>query len=247
MLSRVSRVAVPMWGVNTTLASARSCGGTRGRLWQRAPVGEKNTAVQSHIMTHRACRGPTPVWIVSEMKPSNRPNSPHDWVASEAPGIALNAADALRERRDRADRRRRVWWSIVYGNFNPRRRRPRRRLDDSRFHSLDWHAAHLLAVAMGILLLSVADAFMTVTLLSGGAAEVNPVMAAVIDRGGALFAGLKMAMTGGGVMLMVFLARYRFMRVVRVELVLYAVLVAYIGLLSYEFWMLRERLDIPGL
>jgi Domain of unknown function (DUF5658) len=154
---------------------------------------------------------------------------------------------AARERRDRADRRRRVWWSVVYGSFNPRRRRPRRLLDDSRFHSLDWHAAHLLAVAMGILFLSVADAFMTVTLLSGGAVEMNPIMAVVVSKNAALFAGLKMAMTGLGVTLMVFLARYRFMRVVRVEVVLYAVLGAYVGLLGYEFWMLRQLIDIPGL
>jgi hypothetical protein len=69
---------------------------------------------------------------------------------------------------------------VVYGSFRPRRRRPPRRLDDSRYQAVDWHAAHLLAVAIGILLLSVADAFMTVTLLSGGAVEVNPVMAALI-------------------------------------------------------------------
>lgn len=87
---------------------------------------------------------------------------------------------------------------------------------------------------------------MTVTLLSGGAIEVNPVMAAVVYKSTALFAALKMAMTGSGVMLMVFLARYRFMRVVRVEVVMYAILVAYVGLLGYEFWMLRELIEIPG-
>ena len=42
-----------------------------------------------------------------------------------------------------------------------------------------------------------------------------------------MFAALKMAMTGVGVMLMVFLARYRFMRLLRVEWVLYGVLIAY--------------------
>src|SRR5450631_4547581 len=86
------------------------------------------------------------------------------------------------ERRDRADRRLRVWWSVCYGSFNPRRRRPPRRLDDSRFHSLDWHSAHLLAVAISILLLSAVDAFLTPVLLQGGADEVNPIMAMLIYR-----------------------------------------------------------------
>jgi hypothetical protein len=55
-----------------------------------------------------------------------------------------------------------------------------------------------------------------------------------------------MAMTGFGVILLVVLARYRFMRVVRVEVVMYAVLVAYVGLLSYEYWMLREPIDFAS-
>ena len=88
---------------------------------------------------------------------------------------------------------------------------------------------------------------MTVTLLSRGAVEVNPVMAAVVYDSAAVFAALKMAMTGAGVMLMVFLARYRFMRVVRVEVVLYAIFVAYVALLGYEYWMLPERFTLPGL
>jgi hypothetical protein len=172
-----------------------------------------------------------PVGIVSRMKPTRPPR----------PGTVYES-----ERRGWADRRRRVWWSVLYGNFKPRRRAPRRE-DGARFHSVDWHSPHLLAVAMGILLLSVADAFMTVTLLSGGADEVNPVMAAVVYHSAAQFAALKMAMTGFGVMLMVYHARYRFMRVLRVELVLYAILVGYAGLLGYEFWLLRDAVDIPGL
>ena len=43
---------------------------------------------------------------------------------------------------------------------------------------------------------------------------------------------------------MVFLARYRFMRLVRVEVVLYGVLVAYLGLIGYEIWMLRQLADL---
>lgn len=149
------------------------------------------------------------------------------------------------ERRDRAERRRRLWWSAVYGSFNPRRRASPRRLSDSRFHALDWHSSHLLAVAMGIVLLSVVDAFLTLALLQGGAAEVNPVMAALIYQSVAMFATLKMGMTGAGVVLMVFLAQYRFMRLLRVEWVLYGVLLAYMGLIGYEIWMLKGPIDLP--
>src|ERR1700688_3911744 len=150
-----------------------------------------------------------------------------------------------RERRDAGDRRHRVWWSVWYGSFNPRRRTPPRRLDDSRFHSLDWHSSHLLAVAISILLLSVADAFMTLLLLQVGAAEVNPIMAALIYRSVATFTAMKMGMTGVGVLLMVSLARYRFMRLLRVEWALYGVLFAYVSLVCYEFWMIKSPVDLP--
>jgi hypothetical protein len=173
------------------------------------------------------------------MKRANPAEPPRDWAATQLQGSARETPQAAHERRNRADRRRRVWWSVCYGSFNPRRRAAPRRLDDSRFHSLDWHSAHLLAVAIIILLLSVGDAFLTLMLLQGGANEANPVMAAAIYRGSAVFAVLKMALTSAGVVLMVFLARYRFMRLLRVEWVLYGVLVIYASLISYELWMLK--------
>ncbi len=144
------------------------------------------------------------------------------------------------ERRVRADRRRRLWWSVLYGNFSPRRRRPSRRHDDSRFHPVDWYSPHLLAVAIGILLLSASDAFLTAILLLHGADEVNPIMAVLVYRSVAAFTALKMAMTGVSIVVMVFLSRYRFMRVIRVELVLYVVLAIYAWLIGYEIWMLKN-------
>jgi Domain of unknown function (DUF5658) len=149
------------------------------------------------------------------------------------------------ERREHVDRRRRLWWSVVYGNFNPRRRAPPRRLDQSQYHSVDWHSAHLLAVAIGILLLSVVDAFMTLILLQGGADEVNPIMALVVYRSVAVFAALKMALTSLGVVFMVFLARYRFMRRLPVGWVLYGVLIAYTSLIGYEIHMFKSSFELP--
>jgi hypothetical protein len=127
----------------------------------------------------------------------------------------------------------------LYGSVRPRRRYVGRRTDDGRFQAADWHGAHLWAVSVGILILSVVDAFLTVTLMSGGAIEVNPIMAAVMGHDIGAFAVLKIAMTGVCVMLMVFLARYRFMRVVRVEVLLYGVLLTYLFLVGHEMGMLR--------
>ncbi len=169
---------------------------------------------------------------------------PDDWVSRQTP---VGAPAFRPERRNRPDRRRRLWWSLLYGSFNPRRRRPSRRLDESRFQSLDWHAAHLLAVALGILILNVADAFLTVALISGGAIEVNPVMAVLVSGSVAVFVTLKMIVTGTSVVLMVFLARYRFMRLVRVDFVLYVIFVAYMTLIVYELQMLQKLIAMHEL
>jgi hypothetical protein len=156
--------------------------------------------------------------------------------------------DASRsERRQRSDRRQRALWSVFYGSFNPRRRRPARRMHDPRFHPIDWYSSHLLAVSIGILLLSAADAFLTGILLVHGADEVNPIMAVLVYRNVAAFAALKMAMTGASIVVMVFLARYRFMRLIRVELVLYAVLFVYAWLIGYEISMLPSTVDLSTL
>jgi hypothetical protein len=180
------------------------------------------------------------------MKRVISPRTPNDWVAHQLNENPANAATA-QERRHRFDRRSRVYWSVVYGGFFPRRRNPPRRLDDSRFHSLDWHAAHLLAVAIGIMLLSVADAFLTVTLIASGAYEANPFMAPLLDGNATVFAALKVGMTAGSVLVMVALARYRFMRLIRVQVILYSVLALYFTLIGYEIWMLQARISLPSL
>jgi hypothetical protein len=145
---------------------------------------------------------------------------------------------ARAERRNQPERRRRLWWSLVYGSFHPRRRRPSRRVQDSSYHGLDWHGAHLWAISIAILILSVTDAFFTLALLSGGATEVNPLMAAMVGGSPALFAATKVALTGVSVVMLVFLARYRFLRFVRVEVILYCVLAAYVLLMCHEIGLL---------
>ena len=152
---------------------------------------------------------------------------------TQTPAPGLN-----RERRDR-ERRRRVWWSACYGSFNPRRRSMPRRHGDSGAHFLDWHSAHLLAVSIRILVLCLVDAFLTLILLQGGAVEVNPFMAGLIYRNVAMFAALKMAMTSAGIILMVYMARSRFMRLLQVEWALYGVLIAYASLILYEISLIK--------
>ncbi|HEX3395158.1 MAG TPA: DUF5658 family protein [Steroidobacteraceae bacterium] len=181
------------------------------------------------------------------MKDSSRSRRINDWVSQQLQGTATRPPAGGSDRRRRPDRRKRAFWSVLYGSFNPRRRRPARRLNDSRFYPIDWHSAHLLAVSIGILLFSAADAFLTAILLVHGADEINPVMALLVYRSLAAFAAFKMAMTGLSLLVMVILARYRFMRLIRVEIVMYAVLLVYAWLIGYEIWMLRGTDNLPVL
>jgi hypothetical protein len=177
-----------------------------------------------------------------------RRNSPApsagDLVKHQLRGLAQPAPGVLCERREPFDRRRRTIWSVLYGNFQPRRRQPRR-LSEARFHSVDWHAAHLLGAAIGILLLCAGDAFLTLILLSQGANEANPVMARVVYGDVTLFTGVKLAMTAMGVVTMVLLARHRFFRVVKVQAILYLILFGYACLIGYEILLLKEPIDLP--
>ena len=68
---------------------------------------------------------------------------------------------------------------------------------------------------------------------------MNPLMALFVYRNVAVFAAMKIGLTSASIVLMVVLARHRFMRLVQVTWVLYGVLIAYATLIAYELWMLK--------
>ena len=144
------------------------------------------------------------------------------------------------ERRRGGDRRRLTLRSFLQGGLNPRRRGGRRA--GEQHLPVDWHEPYLLFLSLTILLLSVADAFLTITLIMGGAQEANPVMAYVLRDRPEWFAAIKMGLTGPGVLVLVAMARSRVFRVMRVGLVLQGIFVVYVALIAYEWWLLRTFL-----
>jgi hypothetical protein len=143
------------------------------------------------------------------------------------------------ERRHGHDRRRTTLRTFFKGGLTPRRRDGRRAGE----HALvDWHEPHLLFLALMILLLNVADAFLTLTLITAGATEANPVMAYVLHGFPQLFAAVKMTLTGAGVVVLVAMARARVFRLIRVSTVLHWFLIGYVALIAYEMWLLRSIL-----
>lgn len=93
---------------------------------------------------------------------------------------------------------------------------------------------------MAVLLLCVADAFMTLTLMRHGAQEVNPLMAPLISGGGPAFAYWKLGLTAFGVVVLTILARVRLFKVLPAGCVLYLILAGYMVLVAYEWRLLHH-------
>lgn len=144
------------------------------------------------------------------------------------------------ERRDGADRRHLSLRTFVRGGLTPRRRCARRGGETAAL--VDWHEPHLLVLSLAILLLSVADAFLTLALLTHGATEVNPLLAVVLTSYPKAFASIKMGLTGAGVVVLVAMARAKVFRVIRVSTVIHWCLLAYVALIGYEWWLLHHTL-----
>lgn len=142
-----------------------------------------------------------------------------------------------RDRRNGGERRKLSLWTFIKGGLNPRRRGDRRGGDS---YHVDWHEPDLLFFAVTILFLSVIDALLTLTLLRHGGEEVNPVLRYVLSNHPESFAIIKMVLTGGGVLILVAIARARLFRVLRARTILQWCLLGYVALIAYEMWLLSR-------
>ena len=152
-----------------------------------------------------------------------------------------NTASVALESRVEIDRRIFGWRTVFFG-FLRSRRRDTRRDDEAEPIYTDWHHPWLFFLAVGTMLLSSLDAFMTLQLLQRGAIEINPVMAAAIGHSAFAFASIKVALTGFGILVLVFLSRARFMNRIRTGIMLTVFFSFYACLTCYEFVLLIGQL-----
>ena len=140
---------------------------------------------------------------------------------------------AIPEQRGDSDRRNFTWRTVIYGFALSRRRQHRREVDDDVVF-LDWHHPWLFFLATGTMLLSCADAFLTLLLIDLGMVEANPIMGAIMAHGTTVFTGIKLAMTALGIFVLVFLAKARFLNRFRAGLFLTMFFAFYACLVCYE-------------
>lgn len=145
----------------------------------------------------------------------------------------MEAGTAVIEKRAATDRRTFSWRTVAYGFILSRRHAHRRAVDDEVIF-LDWHHPWLFFLATGTMMLSCADAFLTLRLLDLGMIEANPVMNAIMQQGTMTFTGTKLAMTAVGIFVLVFLAKAQFLNRVRTGLFLTMFFSFYSCLVCYE-------------
>ena len=84
------------------------------------------------------------------------------------------------------------------------------------------------------MILSSADAFLTLQLMQRGMVEINPFMHMAMIKGTDVFVGSKLALTAAGIFTLVFLAKFHFLNRFRTGLFLTAFFSGYAALVCYE-------------
>ena len=151
----------------------------------------------------------------------------------------MEVGGSIVEKREPSDRRL-FSWKIIFFGFMRSRRHTLRRECDAEVLFIDWHHPWLFFLAVGTMIMSCLDAFMTLQLLDRGMVEVNPVMAAILGQGTTAFAVSKMTMTGTSILILVFLAKARFLNRMRAGMFLTVFFSLYACLVCYEFVYLLQ-------
>lgn len=158
--------------------------------------------------------------------------------------MTTNYAQAITTTRTHAERveRRQKTVSIFSRQRLNGRRRTARRIDDDRASGryVDQYSRRTAISSLIILVLCVADAFMTLNLLNHGATEINLVMRLAIEEGVAAFIISKYLMTAVSVIFLVVHSHFRISRSWQVHHIISGFALVYVVLLIYEVAIWRS-------
>ncbi len=103
---------------------------------------------------------------------------------------------------------------------------------------VDRYSPRVRYCCIGLLILSVLDAFFTLRILEKGGVELNPLMNAIIafDMGWFLF--IKITMTASALCVLLVFYHFSWLRVLRVSYIIYGTFVLYAVLIQYELYLL---------
>ena len=140
---------------------------------------------------------------------------------------------AQSERRMNIDRRYPTLKGFLIGCIRCQRRH-QRRADCNAHFPTDWYDTKLFIMALALLLLSITDAAMTMTLLNNGAVEVNPFMNFLLSQSTHTFVYTKLALTSICIIILVAHYHSKLFNRFRVDILLTFALSVYSTLVIYE-------------
>jgi hypothetical protein len=141
------------------------------------------------------------------------------------------------ERRMGAERRAYSLWTLVQCTLSPRRMSGRRR-SDRRYPVLDRFDSGVVALATLLMILSILDSIFTLTLISRGGSEVNPLMNGLLQHSVWAFTGVKMMLTAVPAVVLVATGNLLLFRRWRARSILATMVGLYLGLIGYELALL---------
>jgi len=148
-----------------------------------------------------------------------------------------NSSDRI-ERRSNQDRRSRQLHSIFCSIYKGQRRAIQRSEDQVNGYYVDVYDIQLFSIIMLIIALCVADAYFTLTILSQGGSELNPIMERLLEISPKAFFIGKYLMTSIGLCFAVLHINFPFFRIFSMRSVLNCLCAMYIILIAYELTLL---------
>jgi len=148
---------------------------------------------------------------------------------------SLGVLDFMEEHRDTKDRRSRKTSALSLYTIMGRRVLSGRRKGDKPGYVDLYHPA-LFLVLIGIVLLSLMDAYFTLEALSVGGKEINPAMCAVLGLGIMPFVLIKLSITGLGLALLCLHKNFP-----HVKRIIAIILIGYMVLLTYHLYLMQFR------
>ncbi len=126
-------------------------------------------------------------------------------------------------------------WYLFFG----RRKGVRRHEDNQESYFLDHYSVRVFGIIIGIILLSLTDAMLTLYLIRNGAAEVNPVMEHFLRYGTLPFLAAKYLLTTASiVLLLIYKNVHIFGTRIRAKYLFILILLIFISVVLWELFLI---------
>ena len=123
--------------------------------------------------------------------------------------------------------------------FFGRRKEMRRNKDNQESHFLDHYGLSVFSIIIGIILLSLTDAMLTLFLIQHGAAEVNPIMEHFLKYGTLPFLAAKYLLTTASiVLLLIYKNVHIFGTKIRAKYLFIIILLIFVSVVLWELFLI---------